>query len=78
LLIDPLDHEPGWRLDAEGDALGRLTPRLGYIPDSGVSSRPAVFGIADNGEGSVILSWKLNEALPGKSKGWVTFKAKVR
>jgi uncharacterized repeat protein (TIGR01451 family) len=62
----------------EVSIIDNLTPRLGYIPDSGVSSRPAVFGIADNGEGSVILSWKLNEALPGKSKGWVTFKAKVR
>jgi uncharacterized repeat protein (TIGR01451 family) len=62
----------------EVSIIDNLTPRLGYIPDSGVSSRPAAFGIADNGEGSVILSWKLNEALPGKSKGWVTFKAKVR
>lgn len=62
----------------EVSIVDNLTPRLGYLPETGVSSRPAVFGIADNGEGSVILSWKLNEALPGKSKGWVTFKAKVR
>jgi uncharacterized repeat protein (TIGR01451 family) len=55
-----------------------LTPRLGYIPESGSSSRAANFGTADNGEGSVILSWKLSEALPGKARGWVTFKALVR
>jgi uncharacterized repeat protein (TIGR01451 family) len=62
----------------EVNIVDNLTPRLGYIADSGVSSRPATFGTTDNGEGSVILSWKLNEALPGKSRGWVTFKAHVR
>ena len=62
----------------EVNIVDNLTPRLGYIADSGVSSRPATFGTTDNGEGSVILSWKLNEALPGKSRGWVTFKAQVR
>ena len=55
-----------------------LTPRLDYVGETGVSSRPAIFGATDNGEGSVILSWKLNEALPGKARGFVTFKARVR
>jgi uncharacterized repeat protein (TIGR01451 family) len=55
-----------------------LTPRLGYIPETGTSSRPAIFGVTDNGEGSVILSWKLNESLLGKSRGFVTFKTHVR
>jgi uncharacterized repeat protein (TIGR01451 family) len=58
--------------------IDNLTPRLGYIPESGASSRPAALGVTDNGEGSVILTWTLNEPLPGKSRGWVTFKAHVR
>lgn len=62
----------------EVNIVDNLTPRLGYIANSGVSSRPAIFSTTDNGEGSVILSWKLKEALPGKSRGWVTFKAHVR
>jgi uncharacterized repeat protein (TIGR01451 family) len=62
----------------EVNVIDNLTPRLGYIPETASSSRPAIFGIDDNGEGSVILSWKLKEALPGRSKGFVTFKAKVR
>jgi uncharacterized repeat protein (TIGR01451 family) len=62
----------------EVNIVDNLTPRLGYIAESGSSSRPAVFSATDNGEGSVILSWKLNEALPGKSRGFVTFKAHVR
>jgi uncharacterized repeat protein (TIGR01451 family) len=62
----------------EVNIVDNLTPRLDYIAESGKSSRPAVFGSTDNGEGSLILSWKLNEPLPGKSRGWVTFKAHVR
>ncbi len=58
--------------------IDNLTPRLGYVQDSGASSRAATLGVTDNGEGSVILSWKLSEPLPGKSRGWVTFKAHVR
>jgi uncharacterized repeat protein (TIGR01451 family) len=63
---------------SEVNIVDNLTPRLGYIPGSGTSSRPATFGATDNGDGSVILSWKLNEPLPGKSRGWVTFKTHVR
>jgi len=63
---------------SEINIVDNLTPRLGYVPDSGVSSRAAVLGVTDNGEGSVILSWKLNDALPGKTRGFVTFKARVR
>lgn len=58
--------------------IDNLTPRLGYIPESGSSSRPAALGVTDNGEGSVVLTWTLNEPLPGKSRGWVTFNANVR
>ena len=63
---------------SEINIVDNLTPRLGYVPDSGISSRAAILGVTDNGEGSVILSWKLNDALPGKTRGFVTFKARVR
>jgi uncharacterized repeat protein (TIGR01451 family) len=58
--------------------IDNLTPRLGYVADTGASSRAANLEVTDNGEGSAILTWKLSEPLPGKSKGWVTFKATVR
>jgi uncharacterized repeat protein (TIGR01451 family) len=58
--------------------IDNLTPRLEYVPDSGTSSRPAILDVADNGEGSVILTWSLKEPLRGKTKGAVTFKARVR
>ncbi|MBS0261219.1 MAG: DUF11 domain-containing protein, partial [Planctomycetes bacterium] len=55
-----------------------LTPRLEYIADSAVSDIPAQFEIEDNGEGSSILRWTLDEPLPGGRGGVVTFKALVR
>jgi uncharacterized repeat protein (TIGR01451 family) len=55
-----------------------LTPRLEYIAESGNSDRPAALDVADNGEGSAVLTWSLNEPLPGKTVGIVTFKARVR
>jgi uncharacterized repeat protein (TIGR01451 family) len=58
--------------------IDNLTPRLEYVPDSGVSSRPAILDVADNGEGSVVLTWSLKEPLRGKTKGAVTFKARVQ
>jgi uncharacterized repeat protein (TIGR01451 family) len=58
--------------------IDNLTPRLEYVAESGVSSRPAVLDVADNGEGSVVLTWSLKEPLRGKTKGAVTFKARVR
>ena len=90
-LADRQTAEPGetvtFRIEYEntGDLpltevtlIDNLTPRLGFIPETASSSRPAILGVDDNGEGSVILSWKLKEALPGRTKGFVTFKAKVR
>jgi uncharacterized repeat protein (TIGR01451 family) len=58
--------------------IDNLTPRLEYVADTASSSRAAVLDISDNGEGSVILTWSLKEPLKGKTKGVVTFKAKVR
>ncbi|HEX4072706.1 MAG TPA: hypothetical protein VHX68_16105, partial [Planctomycetaceae bacterium] len=58
--------------------IDNLTPRLEYVADSATSSRTAALSVTDNGEGSVILTWSLKEPLKGKSKGFVTFKSRVR
>jgi uncharacterized repeat protein (TIGR01451 family) len=63
---------------SEVNIVDNLTPRLGYVPDSASSSRRATLEVTDNGEGSVILSWNVKDALPGKTRGFVTFKARVR
>lgn len=55
-----------------------LTPRLDYINDSATSDRTGRLVLQDNGEGSQILIWELEEPLPGKTGGIVTFKARVR
>lgn len=55
-----------------------LTPRLQYIVDSATSDRPGRLVLQDNGEGSEILVWELDDPLPGKTGGTVTFKARVR
>jgi uncharacterized repeat protein (TIGR01451 family) len=58
--------------------IDNLTPRLEYVADSATSSRSAALSVTDNGEGSVILTWSLKEPLKGKTKGFVTFKSRVR
>ena len=55
-----------------------LTPRLEYVEDSATSDRAGRLVLQDNGEGSQILIWELDEPLPGKTGGVVTFKARVR
>jgi len=55
-----------------------LTPRLEYITDSATCDRDGALQVEDNGEGSVILKWVLDEPLKGRSGGVVTFQAIVR
>ena len=55
-----------------------LTPRLEYVDDSATSDRAGRLVLQDNGEGSQILIWELDEPLKGKTGGVVTFKARVR
>lgn len=55
-----------------------LTPRLEYVDDSGTSDRAGRLVLQDNGEGSNVLVWELDDPLPGKTGGVVTFKARVR
>lgn len=55
-----------------------LTPRLQYIEDSATSDRAGRLVTEDNQEGSLILRWELDEPLPGRTRGTVTFQARVR
>ncbi len=55
-----------------------LTPRLEYVDDSAECDAAGHLDIEDNGEGSVILRWVLDEPVPGRKGGVVSFKALVR
>lgn len=58
--------------------IDNLTPRLQFVEDSADSDRDGRLLVEDNGEGSLILTFELEEALPGESGGTVTFQAVVR
>jgi uncharacterized repeat protein (TIGR01451 family) len=55
-----------------------LTPRLEYIEDSATSDRPGQIFVEDNHEGSVILTFELDDPLPGHEGGILTFQARVK
>jgi uncharacterized repeat protein (TIGR01451 family) len=55
-----------------------LTPRLAYVADSATSDRPGDITVTDNGEGSSLLTFELDEPLPGRTGGTITFQARVR
>ncbi|MBS0203055.1 MAG: DUF11 domain-containing protein [Planctomycetes bacterium] len=55
-----------------------LTPRLAYVEDSATSDRDGRLVVQDNGEGSLVLIWELNNPLPPKTGGVVSFKARIR
>ena len=55
-----------------------LTPRLELVEGSGTSDRAGRLDVEPNGEGSYVLTFVVNEPLPGKTGGVVTFKAKVK
>lgn len=58
--------------------IDNLTPRLEYLPEATSTSRPGKVEAEDNGEGSVVLRFVLDEPLPGRTKGSITFQARVR
>ncbi len=58
--------------------LDNLTPRLEFIEGSGHSDLNGRLDVEDNGEGSLVLRFELEESLPGKSGGTVTFQCRVR
>jgi uncharacterized repeat protein (TIGR01451 family) len=55
-----------------------LTPRLEYVEDSATCTKPGEIITADNGEGSLILRWELEEPLAARDGGVITFQARVR
>ena len=55
-----------------------LTPRLEYIEDSAGSDRAGRITTTENDEGSVILTFELDDPLPGHTAGEISFKCRVR
>ena len=55
-----------------------LTPRLQYVDNSAQSDRPAGITVEDNGEGSLLMKFELDEPLPGETAGVIRFQCKVR
>jgi uncharacterized repeat protein (TIGR01451 family) len=55
-----------------------LTPRLEFIEDSAESDRGGDIQFDDNKEGSHVLTFKLDEPLPGKTGGVISFQCRVR
>lgn len=58
--------------------IDNLTPRLEYIDDSATSELPGSINVDDNGEGSHILRFELDNPLAGQTGGVITFQAKLR
>ncbi len=57
--------------------MDNLTPRMSYVPDTATSNRPGEFSTEDNGAGSLILRWELDEPLAGGEGGVVSFQGRV-
>lgn len=58
--------------------IDNLTPRLEYVDDSATSDLPGSIKVDDNGEGSHILRFELDNPLAGNTGGVITFQAKLR
>jgi uncharacterized repeat protein (TIGR01451 family) len=58
--------------------IDNLTPRLELVEGSATSDRKGRLDIEPNGEGSFVLTFVVEEDLPGKTGGTVTFQARVR
>jgi uncharacterized repeat protein (TIGR01451 family) len=58
--------------------LDSLTTRLVYVDGSAACAPEADVETIDNSEGSVILRFALKEPLEARSKGMITFQARVR
>ncbi|MEX0701132.1 MAG: hypothetical protein WD069_03475 [Planctomycetales bacterium] len=55
-----------------------LTPRLEYVADSAESDRAGRLVVQDNEEGSLVLIFEVDEPVPGRQGGVVTFQARVK
>lgn len=58
--------------------IDNLTPRLQYVAGSATCERAGGLDIEPNGEGSSILTFRLDDPLPGQSGGVITFQCRVR
>lgn len=58
--------------------IDNLTPRLELVEGSGTSDRAGRLDVEPNGEGSFVLTFIVDDPLPGKTGGTVTFKARVK
>ncbi|MBA3316396.1 MAG: DUF11 domain-containing protein [Planctomycetota bacterium] len=58
--------------------IDNLTPRLELVEGSGTSDRKGRLDVEPNGEGSFVLTFVIDEDLPGKTGGTVTFQARVK
>jgi uncharacterized repeat protein (TIGR01451 family) len=58
--------------------IDNLTPRLEFIEDSAESELAGDIITEDNGEGSLVLKFILENALPGKTGGAIKFQCRVR
>ena len=58
--------------------IDNLTPRLELLEDSAASDRPGDLNMQDNKEGSLVLTFVLDDPLPAESGGLITFQCRVR
>lgn len=58
--------------------IDNLTPRLEFVEGSATCDAAGHLDVEDNGEGSAILRWVLDEPVPGGKGGVVSFRALVR
>jgi uncharacterized repeat protein (TIGR01451 family) len=58
--------------------LDNLSPRLALIDDSVTCDVAGELEIADSGTGSEVLTFRMNDSLPGHTGGTLTFQCKVR
>ena len=58
--------------------LDNLTPRLQFVEGSASSDRAGELNVTDNQEGSQLLKFELDEPLPGKTGGVITFQVIVK
>ncbi|MFM9960046.1 MAG: DUF11 domain-containing protein [Planctomycetaceae bacterium] len=73
------------RIDNLGDRelrfirlIDNLTPRLEYVDDSATGDLPGSINVDDNGEGSSIMRFELDNPLAGHTGGVISFQAKLR
>jgi len=67
----------GEKLISNVRIVDNLTPRLQYVEDSATSDRAGDITVTDNSEGSLVLTFVLDEPLKGGEGGTITFKTIV-